>query len=172
MNALQFQKKLLSIQENMRNFALLLTSNTDDAEDLMQDTTLKVLDNKDKFVENVNFKGWVLTVMRNIFLNNYSNYRVRHRRVSIDNRPDLEFLYLVDETACQMTDYSLQLQELSHAINHLNEDLRRPLSLFLSGYKYTEIAQMMGLPLGTVKSRIFFARRVLQRELKDSYFNA
>ena len=66
MNALQFQKKLLSMQENMMNFALMLTANRDDAQDLMQDTTLKVLDNQEKFVDNINFKGWVLTVMRNI----------------------------------------------------------------------------------------------------------
>ena len=71
MNALQFQKKLLSMQENMMNFALMLTANRDDAQDLMQDTTLKVLDNQEKFVDNINFKGWVLTVMRNIFINNY-----------------------------------------------------------------------------------------------------
>ena len=57
MNALQFQKKLLSMQENMMNFALSLTANREDAQDLTQDTTLKVLDNKDKFVDNVNFKG-------------------------------------------------------------------------------------------------------------------
>ena len=55
MNALQFQKKLLSMQENMMNFALMLTANRDDAQDLMQDTTLKVLDNQEMFVDNVNF---------------------------------------------------------------------------------------------------------------------
>ena len=71
MNGIQFQQKLLSLQENMMNFALMLTANRDDAQDLLQDTTLKVLDNQDKFVDNVNFKGWVLTVMRNIFINNY-----------------------------------------------------------------------------------------------------
>lgn len=59
------------MQENMMNFALMLTANRDDAQDLMQDTTLKVLDNQEKFVDNINFKGWVLTVMRNIFINNY-----------------------------------------------------------------------------------------------------
>jgi RNA polymerase sigma-70 factor (ECF subfamily) len=167
MNALQFQKKLLSIQENMMNFALLLTSNQDDAEDLMQDTTLKVLDNKDKFIENVNFKGWVLTVMRNIFINHYSNYRVNRTQIAIDYRPELEFLRVVDEDTFEMIEHSFQLQEMSHAISHLSSDLRRPLSLFLSGYKYSEIAEKLNIPLGTVKSRIFFARRVLQRELKE-----
>lgn len=66
MNGIQFQQKLLGLQENMMNFALMLTANRDDAQDLLQDTTLKVLDNQEKFVDNVNFKGWVLTVMRKI----------------------------------------------------------------------------------------------------------
>ena len=70
MNALQFQQKLMSLQENMMNFALQLTSNHLDAEDLVQDTTIKVIDNQEKFVENVNFKGWVMTIMRNIIINN------------------------------------------------------------------------------------------------------
>ena len=71
MSASNFQTKLLSLQSNLLNFAYLLTSNRDDAYDLLQDTTLKALDNEDKYVENVNFKGWVFTIMRNIFINNY-----------------------------------------------------------------------------------------------------
>ena len=71
MSSKNFQTKLLSLQGNLLNFAYLLTSNRDDAYDLLQDTTLKALDNEDKYVENVNFKGWVFTIMRNIFINNY-----------------------------------------------------------------------------------------------------
>ena len=70
MNNNQFEKELVALQSNMRNFAFSLTLNRDDAEDLLQDTTLKVLDNQDKFTDNVNFKGWVLTIMKNIFINN------------------------------------------------------------------------------------------------------
>ena len=71
MKNVQFEKELLALQSNMRNFAFSLTMNRDDAEDLLQDTTLKVLNNKDKFTENINFKGWVLTIMKNIFINNF-----------------------------------------------------------------------------------------------------
>ena len=99
MNALQFQKKLLSMQENMMNFALMLTANRDDAQDLMQDT--------------------------------------------------------------------YQIQEITKAINGLNDELKVPFSMFLSGYKYNEIADKLNVPLGTVKSRIFFARQELQKVLKD-----
>ena len=88
MNALQFQKKLLSMQENMMNFALMLTANRDDAQDLMQDTTLKVLDNQEKFVDNINFKGWVLTVMRNIFINNY--HKIVRTQTVVDHNKYLQ----------------------------------------------------------------------------------
>ena len=87
MNALQFQKNLLRMQENMMNFALMLTANRDDAQDLMQDTTLKVLDNQEKFVDNINFKGWVLTVMRNIFINNY--HKIVRTQTLVDEGVDL-----------------------------------------------------------------------------------
>ena len=95
MNALQFQKKLLSMQENMMNFALMLTANRDDAQDLMQDTTLKVLDNQEKFVDNINFKGWVLTVMRNIFINNY--HKVVRVQTVVDSSADLYNLDVANE---------------------------------------------------------------------------
>ena len=87
MNASQFHKKLLSVQENMMNFALSLTANQEDARDLMQDTTLKVLDNQEKYVDNTNFKGWVMTVMRNIFINNY--HKVLRTQTVVDPNVDL-----------------------------------------------------------------------------------
>ena len=64
-----FHDKLIALQSNMSNFALSLTANKEDAEDLTQETMLKVLDNEEKYTENTNFKGWVFTIMRNIFIN-------------------------------------------------------------------------------------------------------
>ena len=165
MNALQFQKKLLSMQENMMNFALMLTANRDDAQDLMQDTTLKVLDNQTKFVDNVNFKGWVLTVMRNIFINNYHRW-VRTQTV-VDQSVDLYNLDVVNESVSNSPDSVCHLQEITSAISGLNKELRIPFSMYVSGYKYQEIADKLQIPLGTVKSRIFFARQELQKVLKD-----
>ncbi len=165
MNTLQFQKKLMGIQENMMNFALMLTANRDDAEDLMQDTTLKVLDNREKFVDNVNFKGWVLTVMRNIFINNY--HKIVRTQTLVDQGVDLYNLDVVNESGFDSPDGSFQIQEITKAIESLNNDLKIPFSMYLSGYKYNEIAEKLNLPLGTVKSRIFFARQDLQKKLKD-----
>ena len=165
MNTLQFQKKLMGIQENMMNFALMLTANRGDAEDLMQDTTLKVLDNREKFVDNVNFKGWVLTVMRNIFINNY--HKIVRTQTLVDQGVDLYNLDVVNESGFDSPDGSFQIQEITKAIESLNNDLKIPFSMYLSGYKYNEIAEKLNLPLGTVKSRIFFARQDLQKKLKD-----
>jgi len=164
MNALQFQKNLLSLQENMMNFALTLTSNRDDAQDLLQDTTLKVLDNQEKYVDNVNFKGWVLTVMRNIFINNY--HKVVRTQTVIDQNADLYNLDVMNDSGFDSPDGSYQLGEINLAIENLENELRVPFSLYLSGYKYHEIADQLALPLGTVKSRIFFARKELQDRLK------
>ncbi len=165
MNALQFQKKLLGMQENMMNFALMLTANKDDAKDLLQDTTLKVLDNQEKFVDNVNFKGWVLTVMRNIFINNY--HKLVRTQTIVDQSVDLYNLDVVNDSGFTSPDSNYQLQEITKAINELSDDLRIPFSMFLSGYKYNEIAEKLNVPLGTVKSRIFFARQELQKTLKN-----
>ena len=147
------------------NFALMLTANRDDAEDLMQDTTLKVLDNREKFVDNVNFKGWVLTVMRNIFINNY--HKIVRTQTLVDQGVDLYNLDVVNESCFDSPDGSFQIQEITKAIESLNNDLKIPFSMYLSGYKYNEIAEKLNLPLGTVKSRIFFARQDLQKKLKD-----
>jgi RNA polymerase sigma-70 factor (ECF subfamily) len=165
MNAVQFQEKILGIQDNMFNFALMLTANREDANDLLQDTTLKALDNQDKYVDNVNFKGWVLTIMRNIFINNYR--KVVRSQTIIDQTEDLYHLNLSQDSGFDSPDGTMTLKEINKAIHSLNQELKIPFSLFLAGYKYNEISDKLDLPLGTVKSRIFFARQELQKRLKD-----
>ena len=165
MDSVQFQKQILGIQSNMFNFAMMLTANRDDAYDLLQDTTLKALDNQDKYVDNTNFKGWVLTIMRNIFINNYRKI-VRSQTV-VDQTEDLYHLNLPQDSGFDSPEGAMNIQEINYAIDNLNDDLKIPFSMFLSGYKYNEIADKLELPLGTVKSRIFFARQDLQKKLKD-----
>ena len=165
MNTSQFQKKLLGIQENMMNFALMLTANREDAEDLLQETSLKVLDNREKYVDNRNFKGWVLTVMRNIFINNYQ--RVLRTQTVVEQDVDLYNLHVTNDSSFDTPDGTCQLQEITGAIDALNEELKAPFSMYVSGYRYHEIAEALHIPLGTVKSRIFFARQELKTKLKD-----
>ncbi len=160
-----FQGKLLSLQSNLLNFAYMLTSNYDDAYDLLQDTTLKALDNEDKYVDNVNFKGWVFTIMRNIFINNYR--KVVRSSTVVDKTEDLYHLNLPQDSGFQTPEGSFAAMEITKAINSFSDEYRVPFSMHVAGYKYNEIAEKMNLPLGTVKSRIFFARQKLQQQFHD-----
>ena len=165
MTAIQFNQKILGIQKNMFSFAMLLTANRYDAEDLLQETTLRVLDNKEKYADNINFKGWVLTIMRNIFINNYRK-EIRNQNV-IDQTGDLYQLNVFEDSRWENPEEHMSIKEIYFIINSLSEELKKPFSLFLDGYKYNEISDKLALPLGTVKSRIFFARRELQRNLNE-----
>ena len=165
MSSKNFESKLLSLQSNLLNFAYMLTSNRDDAYDLLQDTTLKALDNEDKYVDNVNFKGWVFTIMRNIFINNYR--KVVRSATVIDQTEDLYHLNLPQESGLNTPEGSLAVTEITAVINTFSEEYRIPFTMHVQGYKYNEIADKMNLPLGTIKSRIFFARKRLQELLKD-----
>ena len=161
----EFQDKLMSLQSNMLNFAFMLTSNRDNAYDLLQDTTLKALDNESKYVDNTNFKGWVFTIMRNIFINNYR--RVSRNATVVDQTEDLYHLNLSQDSGLDSPEGSYTASEITAAINSFSDDYRIPFSMHVAGYKYNEIAEKMGLPLGTVKSRIFFARKKLQEQFAD-----
>ena len=156
----EFENKLMSLQGNLLNFAYMLTSNRDNAYDLLQDTTLKALDNESKYVDNTNFKGWVFTIMRNIFINNYRR-NVRSATI-VDQTEDLYHLNLSQDSGLETPEGAFGAGEISEAINDFADEYRIPFSMFVAGYKYNEIAEKMNLPLGTIKSRIFFARKKLQ----------
>ena len=160
-----FQNRLLALQSNLLNFAYMLTSNRDDAYDLLQDTTLKALDNEEKYADNTNFKGWVFTIMRNIFINNYR--KSARAATVVDQTDDLYHLNLPQDSGFDTPQGSIAVKEINAAINEFSDDYRIPFSMHVAGYKYSEIAEKMNLPLGTVKSRIFFARQRLQQTLAD-----
>ncbi|MGN0220189.1 MAG: RNA polymerase sigma factor [Muribaculaceae bacterium] len=165
MGTSKFQSNLMNLQSNMLNFAYMLTSNRDDAYDLLQDTTLKVLDNESKYAENTNFKGWVFTIMRNIFINNYR--RSARAATMIDTTDNLYHINLSQDSGLESPEESYGAGEIGAAIESFSDEYRIPFSMHVAGYKYNEIAEHMNLPLGTVKSRIFFARKKLQEQFAD-----
>jgi RNA polymerase sigma-70 factor (ECF subfamily) len=164
MTEVQFQQKIIGLQDNMFHFALQLTANRDDAKDLLQETTLKVLNNQDKFVENTNFKGWVLTIMRNIFINDYR--KMVNSQTIVDKTENLYHLNLPHDLDISDSESALSVQDITKAINNLDKSMKEPFSMLIAGYKYDEIAEKLDLPLGTVKNRIFLARKTLQTNLK------
>lgn len=157
--------QLLGLQDNMLHFAYSLTLNRDEAKDLLQETTLKVLSNEDKFVDNTNFKGWVLTIMKNIFINNYR--KILRDQTILDHTDNSYYLNVPKESGFDTPDGLYTIGEINKCINSFSDDYRVPFSMHVAGYKYHEIAEKLDLPIGTVKSRIFFARQRLQESLKD-----
>ena len=158
-------KKLVDLQNELFQFAYKLTSDYDNAQDLLQDTSLKVLNHQDMFVEETNFKGWVYTIMRNIFINNYR--KEMREQTFVDKTEGAYFLNQANNLAYDSTESNHDLKEIRRIVNALPSEYKVPFSMYVSGFKYREIAEKLHLPLGTVKSRIFFTRQRLQSRMKD-----
>ena len=165
MTALQFNNSLLSLQDKLRYFALSLTSNDEDASDLLQETTLKALTYKSQFVNNTNFKAWMFTIMKNTFINNYR--RNQKSRNTFDGTEDALRVANKQNYESETPEVIQSVRELTMTIERLDEEFKVPFKMHTEGFKYKEIAETLDLPIGTVKSRIFFTRKKLQKMLKD-----
>jgi RNA polymerase sigma-70 factor (ECF subfamily) len=153
----RFIKEIESIQAELLRFAYRLTANKEDASDLLQETSLKMLCNEDKYQPETNFRAWAYTIMRNIFINEY--------RKMICYKTDVLNIDVYDR--CSDTETTCDLKDIYHVINALPKEYKTPFSMYVSGFRYYEIAKKLEIPLGTVKSRIFFARHKLRQDLKD-----
>jgi len=165
MKTFNFTQDLLNIQSELFRFAYKLTANREDANDLLQETSLKALDNEDKYTADTNFKGWIYTIMRNIFINNYR--KVVRDQTFVDKTDNLYHLNLPQESGFDSTESNYDTKEIYKIVNSLSQDYKVPFAMYVSGFKYREIADKLNLPMGTVKSRIFFTRQKLQVQLKD-----
>ena len=156
--------KIVGMESELRHFALKLTADQDSANDLVQDCMLKALDNKDKFDPGTNFKGWMYIIMRNAFIN---NYRIKKSQgdLYILSEPDYHFLLRDDSFA--FIDNSQDAKEIRAALKTLPKEHYNAFMLYISGFKYREIAQETGVSLGTIKSRIFHSRKKLKQLLSD-----
>ena len=160
-----FTQNLLGMQSELRRFALKLTADPEEANDLLQETSLKALDNEEKYTPDTNFKGWMYTIMRNIFINNYR--KTVRDQTFVDQTENLFHLNLPQDSGFESTEGNYDLKEIRKIVHELPKEYRVPFSMYVSGFKYREIAEKLGLPIGTVKSRIFFTRQRLQKDLKD-----
>jgi RNA polymerase sigma-70 factor (ECF subfamily) len=165
MENLQFREAVISMHTKLTHFALMLTCNVEEAKDLVQETYLKVLSSEDKYEKDTNLKAWMLTIMRNTFINDYR----KRKRVNevINENIDVSSLGQYALQAPERADINYHVKEINKHINNIDEDQRIPFEMFIDGYKYKEIADEMELSLGTVKSRIFFTRKKLQNTLAD-----
>lgn len=162
---MNFDNRLVNMQEELRRYACRLTIDPHEADDLVQETALKALTNKDKFTEGTNFKGWMYTIMKNIFINDYR--KNAREQTYVDKTDNLHFIDSSQDLFADCIEKKYDNKELKKVIMSLPNDFRIPFVMFTSGYKYREISDKLNLPIGTVKSRIFSTRKRLQRDLKD-----
>ncbi|MBA2422261.1 MAG: RNA polymerase sigma factor [Chitinophagales bacterium] len=166
MSTVDFNTQLEQSSESLYSFAYNLTRNIDDAKDLLQETTYRALLNRDKFKMNTNLKAWLYTIMKNIFINNYR--RQAKRQIVTDETENQYYLDTFSETTENLGVSQLAMLEIEAAISDIDIGIRTPFLMYFQGYKYQEIAEHLDIPLGTVKSRIFFARKELQRRIRRS----
>ena len=167
MNTMQLANEMGKLEKGLREFALKLTRDLVDAADLYQETAYRAVKNAHQFQENSNLRGWLMTIMRNIFINNYRRKRVRQTYQDWSENG-----YLIDSANNGMPNegvVKVDYDELICIVDRLEEYLKIPFLLNYQGYKYEEIANELNAPLGTIKSRIHVARKRLKNMVKKHY---
>ncbi|MEN9569614.1 MAG: hypothetical protein RL172_845 [Bacteroidota bacterium] len=163
MSTADFNEMLLTNSAFLKPFAVTLTRDNEVAKDLLQETMYRALANKDKYNVGTNVKAWLYTIMRNIFINNYR--RKAKQNTIFDHTPN-DFLLNYNQSSINNTaEVALKVKDIQGAIHQLPHIFRNPFMLYFEGYKYHEIAAMLNEPLGTIKSRIHFARKLLKEQL-------
>lgn len=163
MNAINFQSEVKLATTVLKPHAMRLTRDFHDAEDLIQETIIRALTNEDKFQEGTNIRAWLFTIMRNIFIN---DYRKKSKRNTVIDTTDNEFYLNSASTISNAGERAFVMNDIKNALMKISTELRVPFLMHYKGYKYHEISEQLNLPLGTVKSRIFFARKELSSQLK------
>ena len=163
MEANEFYNQLLDLEQSLMNYAYRLKLGNDDARDLVQETYLKALLNRDKFVDNGYLKAWTITIMRNTFINNY-RHNVLHN-THCDRTEESFYINLTKCSGSDNPDSIYSVTEITKNIEQLKDKFRVPFKMYVAGYRYREIANTINLNIGTVKSRIFLARKVLMNQL-------
>jgi RNA polymerase sigma-70 factor (ECF subfamily) len=163
MTTLEFSYSLQKLSSSLKPFALKLTRDTDDANDLLQDTMVKAFTNKDKFTEGTNLKAWLYTIMKNTFITNYQ--RMVRRGTFVDTTDNLHYLNSGDVLVENGAYGDFAMNDIQLAIENLEAVYKTPFMMHFRGFKYHEIADKLEIPIGTVKNRIHIARKLLKDDL-------
>jgi len=167
MSKVEFFREFNGLTTLLNSFAYNLTKNAEDAKDLYQETAFRAMTNRDKFRPGTNLKAWLFTIMKNIFINNYRK-KVKANTI-MDNTDNLYYLNSGRQSIENAADSNILIKELTGMIDELDDSTRVPFLMHYQGFKYQEIADHLELPLGTVKSRIFFARKDLKSQIARQY---
>lgn len=167
MPARDFENKFYMLTKVLKAFAYNLTKNSEDAKDLYQETAFRAMTNREKFKTGTNLKAWTFTIMKNIFINNYR--KKMKANVIFDTTDNMFYLNSGKESIQNGGEGSILMKELNAMLETLDDSLKLPFLMHYRGYKYQEIADHFEMPLGTIKSRIFFARKEMKAILSQRY---
>jgi RNA polymerase sigma factor (sigma-70 family) len=163
MSTVEFNQLLLGNSDFLSPFAITLTRDHESAKDLVQETMYRAIANREKYNAGTNIKAWLYTIMRNIFIN---NYRKKVKQQVVSDASSSDFLLDLSQAAISnLAESRLRLKEIQSAIHFLPSIFRDPFLLYFDGYKYYEIAGILHEPIGTIKSRIHFARKLLKKQI-------
>jgi len=166
MAVINFQSEVKTATVVLKPHVMRFTRDINDAEDLIQETIVRALTNEDKFQEGTNIKAWLFTIMKNIFIN---DYRKKSKRNTVIDTTDNLYYLNASTTISNAGERAFVMNDIRNALMKISNELRVPFLMHYKGYKYHEIAEQLNLPLGTVKSRIFFARKELKDMLTADY---
>lgn len=169
MTALEFSYTLDKMSKSLKPFALKLTRDMEDANDLMQETVLKAFTNREKFTEGTNLKAWLYTIMKNTFITNYQ--RMVRKGTFVDTTDNLHYINSSSSIIENNAYTGFALKDINLAIEELDDVHKSPFMMHYRGFKYHEIADKLGIPIGTVKNRIHIARKILKDRLKVYAYN-
>ncbi|SEW03635.1 RNA polymerase sigma factor [Chitinophaga arvensicola] len=163
MSSVEFNTLLIGNADFLKPFAFTLTKDAEQAKDLYQETLFRALSNQEKYLEGTNIRAWLFTIMRNIFINHYRK-KLKHRTVAEPSASEF-FINHQQNIVSNKAASNLQMKDIHVAVYHLPNIFKKPFMLYYEGYKYFEIANMLKEPLGTIKSRIHFARKILKSQV-------
>ena len=163
MNPTAFDQEFQRYSVMLQSFAYSLTQNIENSKDLFQETAYRAFKNIDKFQEDTNFKAWLMTIMKNVFINDYR--RKAKQRTILDSTDNQYYLNSGEHSVGNLGGSNILIKELNGMIKELEDPIRVPFVMHHEGYKYQEIADEFELPLGTIKSRIFIARKELKSKI-------
>jgi len=164
MTKIEFNTMVLRQAGSLRSYALHFTHDADDANDLVQDTMLKAITYYNKFKEGTNLKGWLYTIMKNTFINNYR--RFVKMSTFVTKSDEISSPNLVFSSTKNQGEAKFVMDDIKKALERLPEDYYVPFTMYFEGHKYHEIADDLDIPIGTVKTRIHVARKLLKKNLK------
>jgi len=166
MGTVEFNSQFKILEHKLLPTAYRLTNNYEDARDLVQETAMRAFTNRRKFEMGTNFQAWVITIMRNTFINFYRKKKNRNTRCV----PTGSFVFEKTLVPAENEgDSNIMMKELMGMLNQLSDTYKVPFEMFFEGYKYEEIGVQLNVPVGTVKSRIFFARQKLKGLVLSRY---